>query len=217
MSTADALRVVLGSQTNDKSVHAQALFKIIQNASTPDERVELMTVAFVERDTVPKNPKVLPNKGIPDEVWDNLVKTHSGVVSGHLKMAFFKTHTAREFVAETLRLMEFFSEENEKTFVLASALYSPYIPYHELPGNPVHMTDLEFQHKCQADPKHVELIDYILSLPFDERTESASMLLQVIDDIPDHDLRVALLARALGRLERNTMQRVVKQLAKSDE
>jgi hypothetical protein len=58
------------------------------------------------------------------------------------------------------------------------------------------MTDREYHHKLSSDSKRVGLIDYIVHLPFDERTEFASMLLQVIDDSTDRDLRVALLAHA---------------------
>lgn len=212
MSNATTLRTVLGSNTNDKSVHAQALLKVLQTATSPDERIDLLVIALVERDSVPKTPKALPNKGIPQEEWDQLVKTHSDMINGHLKMAFFKTRTAKEFATEILRLLDFFGEDNEKTFVLAKSLFSPYVPYHELPGTPAHMTSGEYKHKLQSDEKRVELIDYIQELPFDERTERASMILQVIDDTTDKELRVALLAHANFRLEKRVEQAVRKTL-----
>jgi len=196
MTKTAELKAVLGSQTADKSVHAEALLKVIHSADSSDERADLLAIAFIERDSVTKTPKILPNKGIPDDRWDMLVKTHADLVNGHLKMAFFKSRTARDFASEVLRLVDFLPESDEKTFVVAEALFSPYVPYRELPGTPVHMSNAEYQHKLESDKDRVSLIDYIMGLPFDERTERASMLIQVIDDTNDRDLRVALLAHA---------------------
>lgn len=210
-SDATALRVAIGSQTDDKSVHAQALLKIILNASAT-ERVELMSIAFQERDSVPKNTGHLPNKGIQQDRWDQLTKTHSEMVNGHLKMAFFKTTSVQDFAAELMRLIDFFQDEDEKTYIMAKALYSPYVPYHQLPGTPVHMTGTEYKHKLDSDPHRTQLIDYIMGLPFDERTERASMLLQVINDTDDESLRVALLAHANFIQEEILMEKMAEKI-----
>ncbi len=206
MSKTAELRAVLGSQTSDKSVRAEALLKVIDSADSSDERGELLATAFLERDSVTKTPKTLPNKGLPDDRWDILAKTHGDLVHGHLKMAFFKTRTAKEFAFEVLRLIDFLPDSQEKTFVLATALFSPYVPYRELPGTPVYMSNAEYRHKLESDKNRVDLIDYIMGLPFDERTERASMLLQVFDDTSDRDLRVALLAHAAFVRERKVKE-----------
>lgn len=212
MPNAKGLRAVLGSQTTDKSVHAQAILQVIQGATSPDERIELLAIALVERDSVPKAPAGLPNKGIPQDLWDQLVRSHSEMIDGHLKMAFFKSTDANLFASEILRLIEFFPDENEKTFALAKSLFSPYVPYLGLPGIPVHMTEAQYRHQLESDKRRVDLIDYIMALPFDERTERASMLLQVIDDTTDKNLRVALLAHANYRNEKRTERRILDSL-----
>jgi len=88
MSNANSMRKVLGSQTDDKSVLAQAILKILKAAGSPEERVELLAIALAERDSVDKDPKSLPNKGIDDSIWDQLLRTHVDIVNGHMKMAF---------------------------------------------------------------------------------------------------------------------------------
>jgi hypothetical protein len=208
MSLENNLRNVLGSQTTDKSIRAQAVLAVIQSAPAPEEKVDLLAIALCERESVTKNPKSLPNKGITQECWDELAKTHADMVNGHMKMAFFKTHNAKDFAAEILRLVDFFSDENEKTYVLAKALFSPFAPYHQLPGTPAHMTDSEYNHKLRSGGDRVQLIDYIIGLPFDERSERMSVLLQVVDDTTDKDLRVALLSHALFKLESKVIQRM---------
>lgn len=112
MSNENSVRSILGSQTDDKSVVAQALWKTLQNAGSPDERIKLLALALIERDKATKVPKSLPNKGIPDDEWDQLVKTHDDMVDGHLKLAFFKSRKANEFASEILRLVDFLETEN---------------------------------------------------------------------------------------------------------
>lgn len=209
MSKQATIRAILGSQTNDKSVHAEALLKVILEAAN-DERADLLAIVLVERDKVAKSPKTLPNKGLTDDRWDMLVRTHGDMIDGALKLAFFNSRTAKEFAVEILRLIDFFPDQDEKTFAMAKAMFSPYVPYHELPGTPVHMSNSEYRHKLESDEERVGLIDYIMGLPFDERTERASMLLQVIDDTQDRDLRVALLAHSDAVREKKITEKVIK-------
>jgi hypothetical protein len=196
MSNDAMVRNIIGSQTDDKTVLAQALMKVFQSAQSFDEKCELLIIALVERDDVPKVPKALPNIGIAEDLWDQLSKSHSDMINGHLKMAFFKSQTVKDFAKEIFRLIDFFESENEKTYCLAKALFSPYIPYRQLPGTPVHMTNAEFKQTIESERARIQLIEYIIELPFDEYSERASMLLQVLDDTTDKNVRVALLAAA---------------------
>jgi hypothetical protein len=200
-----ALRTVLGAQTTDKSVHAQALLQVIESAPTYEERAELLVIVLTERDSVPKTPHSLPNKGIQNDDWQALTKTHADMIDGYQKMAFFKSRTPHDFAKEILRFLEFFNEEDERTYTLANTIWSEYVPFQELPGTPVHMTGAEYGHKLKSEPKKTHLIDYIVGLPFEERTERSSMILQVVDDTTDRDLRVALLSHAFYKSEQRAV------------
>jgi len=201
MNDKDTIRSILGSQTDDKSVVAQAILKVLNTVQDEQEKCELLAVALVERDSVPKVAKVLQNIGVSDDDWDQLTKSHSDMVNGHLKMAFFKSQTALDFAKEIIRLIDFFTSEAERAYTLAKALFSPYIPYRQLPGTPIHMTQSEFRQKLESEKNRLELIEYIIKLPFDEYTEQASMLLQVLEDAQSKDIKVALLAAAWRRHE----------------
>jgi hypothetical protein len=216
MAKAAVLRTVLGSQTNDKAVLAEALLKTISTAGSDEERSDLMSIALLERDSVSKNPKSLPNKGLDQNTWDQLAKTHSDIVDGFMKMAFSKSKTAKDFALEILRLLDFVADTDATTYAFARVLFSPYVPFQQLPGTPVHMTNADYNHKLASEPKQTSLVDYISALPFDERTERASMLLQVIDDTQDKDLRVALLAHALARQEERVTVRLLKAIGKGE-
>ena len=208
MSKLATLKKVLGSQTTDKTVHAQAIWQIILSGESEEERIELLSTALKEIDDVPKNPQNLPNKGISKADWDEMCKTHSEMVNGFLKMAFFKTHNVKDFAKEIFRLVDLFQADPEKTFIYARVLYSQYVPYFELPGTPVHMTDSEFRHNLESAEQQVKLIRYICRLPFDEYTERASMMLQVIDGAGDNkSLRVALLAAGLNLVVKSAIKK----------
>ena len=206
MADKTAVRSILGAQIDDTSVLAQALLKVINSTETVDEKAEVLSIALLERDSVPKVAKALPNTGVPDDEWDQLNKFHIDTVQGHLRMAFFKNRTVEGFAREILRLVDFFQEDNEKAFVLAAAIYSPYVPFKQLPGTPINMSYKELIHKLESSKDHLELIEYIIDLPFSEYTERASMLLQVIDDTKDRGLRIALLAAAWQKHERNIIK-----------
>ncbi|MCK4563158.1 MAG: hypothetical protein KAU94_00630 [Verrucomicrobia bacterium] len=208
MPDENTIRSILGSQTDDKSVVSQAILKVLSEVENPSQKCDLLAIALVERNSVPKVPKSLPNIGLADDIWDQLTKIQNDMVNGHLKMAFFKSQTAKDFAVEILRLVDFFPSEDEKTFALAKALFSPYIPFHQLPGTPIHMTVAEFRQKLASEKDRLELIEYIIELPFDEYTERASMLLQVLEDTPDEDVRVALLAAAWQRHEKKIVEYV---------
>lgn len=208
----DAIRSTLGSQTNDKTVMGQAVYKVLNSVASPDDKISLLAICLVELQSVERNSKDLPNKGLTNEEWDQLTKTHAPLLDAHLKMSFFKSQSANDFSKEILRLVEFMSTENEKTFVISYALYSDYIPYRQLPGTPTHMSNEDYKHKLRAGKDRFELIQYIIALPFDEFTERASMLLQVIDDTTDRSLRVALLASAWQKIEEKTVRKTISTL-----
>jgi hypothetical protein len=212
MSKTKAIREVLGAKTDDKTVRAQAILDILSSAQSQDEKAELFSIALLEITSAPKNKKVMKNAGLTDDEWDDLAKSHGDMVEGYLKMAFFKTSTAQDFSFEILRLVDFLSKPDEKTFVIAMALYSPYIPYHTLPGTPIHMTSADFKHKLKSEEKRLELIEYICGLPFDEWTEQASLLFQVITDAQDRESQVVLLAAALQRMVKREVNKVVEDL-----
>lgn len=198
----DVIRGILGSETNDKSVHAQAIHEVLKTAVDDDERAALFAIVLMERDSVPKKAKPLSNKGLSPEEWAELNSTQHQIVLAHLLRTFLRTTTAPEFAKGALKVLDLFDTDNEKTFAIASIMFSPYVPYRQLPGRIVPISSERFDHLVQANKGQVELIEYAINIPFNKTTEVASLLLPILDKEQDQEARVALLAAVIGLHQR---------------
>jgi hypothetical protein len=194
MDRKQELTKILGSKTNDKAVHAQAIWRVISDAQSRDEKVELLEFAISNLGKVERHPQILSNKGMEPEKWSKLAKKLQNIVTDHIRNAFFATTNSKDFAAELLRLLEFYTDPDEQTFCLGSALFdSNVIPYHNLPGDPLSISNEEFQQVILANKEKADLIHYLVRLPFYDWTQAVSQVLQVIDDVEDKKLRIALL------------------------
>jgi len=194
----ESIRSILGSETNDKSVHAQAIHEILKTAADEDERAELFAIVITERDSVPKKPKPLSNKGLSAEDWADLNNTQHKVVLSFLLRTFLRTSSALEFAKGALRVLDLFDTDDEKTFAIASIMFSPYVPYRHLPARIQPMSSERFDHLVQANKEQVDLIRYAINIPFNKTTEVASLILPILDAEQDQETRVALLAAVIG-------------------
>jgi len=193
MKNKDLLKNVLGAESNSKSVIAGAILDVLNKAESLEEKKELLSIALIERDTVKKQPIALENKDLSEEKWTDLTTSHLDIVLGHLKMAFLKTNNAIDFSGEVIRLIDFFTETDEKVFALATTLFSIYAPYKELPGTPERIPEHKSTHLLDGNREMVDLIKYVTGLPFTV-IESSSLILQILDSIKNNELRVTLLA-----------------------
>jgi len=201
-SNQTVLRKLLGSQTNDKSIMGQAIWQLI-SALESEEQIELLSICFTERNSVPKYEEGLKNSGLTNEEWDNLIESISDMIDAHLKNAFFNSRTVNEFSKQVLKLINFFDTENEKTYCLTHCIFSNYIPFHELPGEPLRLSNERFHHLLHSNNSKKDLIDYIVKLPFSSYTEAVSHVLHIVDSEKSQELRTSLLSYYIaGRLER---------------
>jgi hypothetical protein len=199
MSKLDTIRTILGSDTTDKSVHSQALLDVLKTGSDENEKADLLIVILTERDSVKKQPETLSNKGLSQEDWKTISDSYGGLAEEFMRTAFFKSSNAHEFALEIVRFLQLFADDKIQTFLLSALVFSsPYVPYKELPGQPVKMTQHDFDHIIQANPDSAGLVRYISALPFHTVVEHASMLLQVLDEEKKKEVRASLLGLALG-------------------
>ena len=187
------LRKLMGANTDDKSIRSQAIWKLVSNKEE-DEQIELLSICFTERDKVPKNEEDLKNEGLSNETWQMLSESLSEMVSAHLKNAFFNSRNVNQFSKHVLKLINFYEDENEKVYCLSRCIYSVYVPFLELPGTPLRMTDEKFTHLLKTYDKKVDLIKYLVKLPFNSYTEAISHVLHIIDSEKNQEVRTALLA-----------------------
>jgi len=189
------MRKILGSQTTDKSIHAQAIYEVLKQASTQEDRIELLEIALAEYSKVDKHDQVLSNKGINSEDWNEYNRKYTKMVSDFTRNAYFETKNLHDFTNEILRLIDFFKTEDEKSFCIATTIFTTnIIPYREIPGDPVRISEEEYKQLLLAHKDKSELILYLVKLPFFDWNEAASQVLQVVDEVDNKKLRVALLS-----------------------
>ena len=195
MNLKSEIRRILGSKTDDKSVHAQAILDLLNEADSTEQKVELLEVAFIERDKVEKSPEVLKNKGLEPDVYAECGRLLGNIANQHARNAFFSTENSKEFTEEILRFIDFQKKPEDQCYCLAIILYDTnIIPYHNLPGKPVRISYDEYKQLLLSHKESAELIGYLVNLPFFDWVEATSVLLQVIDDAKDPKLRIALLS-----------------------
>lgn len=199
-SKQETLDHILGAENTDKSVMSQAVLEVLRTATDEEERNELMAHAMVHRDDAAKHATSLRNKGLTDEAWQHLLHSYADLISAHLKMAFYQSNNAKEFAGKALRLLDLVDGDDEQTFVISGILFSPYVPYMQLPGEIVQMSTERFSHLIQSNKEKANLIRYVIGIPFTKTTELASLVLPVLDDEPNKEVRVGLLAFCFGSI-----------------
>lgn len=187
------LKKLMGSLTDDKAVRAQAIWGLIKDKNE-EEKIELLSICFSEKGKVPSYDEELKNEGFPVETFQELSEAYSTMIDAHLKNSFFNSRSVNDFSKQILRLIDFYDEENEKIYCLLHCYYSDYIPFHELPGTPLRLSDERFYNLLDSNGDKKDLIDYLVKLPFTTYTEAISHVLHVIDSIDNIELRTALLS-----------------------
>lgn len=187
------LKKIMGSLTDDKAVRTQAIWSLIKDKSE-EEQIELLSICFTEKGKVPSYEEELKNEGFPTEKFQELSEAYSDMIDAHLKNAFFNSRSVDAFSKQILKLINFYEHENEKIYCLLHCYYSNYIPFHELPGTPLRLSDEQFTHLLNSNEDKKDLIDYLVKLPFSSYTGAISHVLHVIDSIDSIELRTALLS-----------------------
>lgn len=193
MHKRNTIKQILGSDTDDRSVRAEAIYKVLVTASDEKEMSELLAGCITDLHSVPKTPNTLKNQGLSQDDWDNLVSTRTELLNSHLKSSFFKSKTAIEFATQFLKVFHILDDEKEKIYAISIILNSPYVPYKELPSDIVRMTQHQFEHLVESNKEKSDLIKYVVGIPFKTTVELASLVLPILDDESNKEVRVALL------------------------
>lgn len=95
------------------------------------------------------------------------------------------------------------TSDKERAFGLLWILADEGIPYYEL-GEPLSMEDDEYKEIIKNNRKSLDRIKYILSIPFEQKTEVTSMILQELEN-KEYKVQVVLLSQALSVYSKKEM------------
>lgn len=89
------------------------------------------------------------------------------------------------------------NSDKEKAFGLLWILADNGIPYFEV-GTPLSMENEEYGQIIDKNKKSIDRVKYILSIPFDQRTEVASLVLQEILKVEDYRVQTVILTQVMA-------------------
>lgn len=96
------------------------------------------------------------------------------------------------------------TNEKEKAFGLLWIIADNGIPYYEI-GTPISMENEDYKKIVDENKLSLERISYILSIPFEQRTESSSLILQELNE-KDDITQAVLLSQAFAMSVKREMR-----------
>lgn len=115
------------------------------------------------------------------------------------KKVIYQKLTSNEFYSLLWNMIfenSMLTSDKERAFGLLWILADDGIPYYEL-GKPLSMENDEYKEIIENNRKSVDRIMYILSIPFEQKTEVASMILQELEN-KEYKVQAVLLSQALA-------------------
>lgn len=156
-------------------------------------------------------PRYLPDE-IPDELFDvnekeidlSTQKRIRGMESQIVKELIFQDVTEETFYTETWKRISdklLVSDNYQKSFFLFHMWTDPRIPYYRL-GLGVTM-DNETYKKCvqEINLSYKQML-FAMNVGYPQKTQKASILMKIAEEIPNQEQRIVFWALTLGKLER---------------
>lgn len=145
-----------------------------------------------------------------DEIY-KLKKTYGKFIDESIRSTIFSTNLNNKDLESAYNsLWNIVFESNilvtdkEKSFALFWIIIDKTIPYQIL-GKATRMNTEEYQAICDKVSKSINKIQYIIDFPFEQRTETSSLVLDEILSMSDPDERVVLMSQALIRYSNKAM------------
>lgn len=111
---------------------------------------------------------------------------------------------------------QFILTDKEKAFALFWVVIDDIIPYRSL-NKAVRMKSEQFKGVCEKLEKSIDQIQYIIDFPFEQKTETASLILEEILKTNKIDERTVLMAHALALYTEKFAAKLRKELSSRDD
>mgnify|MGYP004631761855 CR=1 FL=1 len=101
-----------------------------------------------------------------------------------------------------------FETKKERAFAFYYTVADAAIPYCYL-GKPLSMSNEKFKSLVQKNKDSIDKIEYINKTTYGQRTERASLALNIISEIPDYEDKVVVLAQAITILGTGKKEKII--------
>lgn len=134
-----------------------------------------------------------------------LSSAYGKMIDGALEALLRRNLSCPEFYAELWDFIQnntILSEKEQKAFILYYTWIDVRLPYFELPPG-IKMDNDVYRDMLKNLKPMIRKARFILFTPMDQKTERASRIIQVLDEIEDENEKAVLMAQILGMIDRS--------------
>ena len=186
--------------------------------SSEEERVHLFSLACREYGVIDSDGTLsVPISSVSNTRRDELKASYGKVIDALLDSSIrvamnvkMDEDTFYKQLWENIVCNSLFSTEEERLFALYYIMIDKKIPYFTI-TNGLAMENKRYQSLMEDYESIIQKIKFILAVKFDQRTQEASNLLDILLAFDDYDVQVMLLSRIVAEL-RSDRRDVVSEL-----
>lgn len=204
---------------------AAACFPLIAFAPK-EEQPHLLKEFLLGYKTLPTTGELKLPKAISDDEEQRGILRYRLFVSLRLQELAKADLDEEEFYAQLWDFLlnsPLFPNAKARIVALFNCALDRRLPYYKLDRDQaLSMTDEEYAEACDRIGDDVfARMDYILDTDFDQRTEQASLIMQMMDELPDYDSRCIFMSRIIShyslRFHMMSLDRAIERLQKEED
>lgn len=189
----EKLKILDGEQINV----CYQIYKTI--ISVQGREAELLRFLYENSEMIEATDNVSVEKIFSEDEERKLALHYEKLVKGILETMLQKKYAVDEFYQSLWNAIAenpMIEDEKAKVYAVYNIWTDPRIPYFELEQG-IQMENEEFAEIIYERLEDIKKIRFIMTTPLEQRTERASLLLKVLDDIKDERERAVLMVQLM--------------------
>ena len=188
-------------------------YKIINESDDLEKDFQYLCENLLE---LPQEKEVTIKTYISEEEYEFIRKIYDGRIEGILSEIINKVNYGilkqDQFYSELYqKLTQNFTNKKELAVAFERVVADTRIPFIYL-GKPLSMKQKDYAEGIKRNEENIKKIIYILKTNYSQKTEEASMVLNLLESIEDYTDRVIVMAQIIDLLKRGGIAGILKDL-----
>ena len=188
-------------------------YKIIDESDDLEKDFQYLCENLLE---LPQEKEVTIKTYISEEEYEFIRKIYDGRIEGILSEIINKVNYGilkqDQFYSELYqKLTQNFTNKKELAVAFERVVADTRIPFIYL-GKPLSMKQKDYAEGIKRNEENIKKIIYILKTNYSQKTEEASMVLNLLESIEDYTDRVIVMAQIIDLLKRGGIAGILKDL-----
>lgn len=188
-------------------------YKVISESDDLEKDFQYLCENLLE---LPQEKEVIIKTYISEEEYEFIRKIYDGRIEGILSEIINKVNYGilkqDQFYSELYqKLTQNFTNKKELAVAFERVVADTRIPFIYL-GKPLSMKQKDYAEGIKRNEENIKKIIYILKTNYSQKTEEASMVLNLLESIEDYTDRVIVMAQMIDLLKRGGIAGILKDL-----